>query len=203
MAPPVAREAALVGAYLLGSVPFAYLLVRAAGKGDVRQTGSGNVGATNSLRAAGWKVAAVVLVLDIGKGVGAVLAMRAVTRNPEWAAAAAVAAVVGHCFPVWLGFRGGKGVATLIGGYAVVAPLALAVTAVVWLATCVVTRIIAVASLVAAAALPVAVYFAGRPNAPVVFSAVVTSLVVIWRHRNNLARLVRGEEPRVGRGGRR
>jgi glycerol-3-phosphate acyltransferase PlsY len=200
MALPLSRELALVGAYFLGSVPFAYLVVRAAGKGDIRKTGSGNVGATNSLRAAGWKAAAVVLVLDVAKGSAAVWGMRLVTASPDWSAAAAVAAVVGHCFPVWLGFRGGKGVATLVGGYALVAPVALAVTAAVWVVSCAVSRIIAVASLTAAAALPIAVYFVMRPSAPVVYAAVVTSLVVIWRHRENLDRLVRGQEPRVGGG---
>ncbi|MGE5236099.1 MAG: glycerol-3-phosphate 1-O-acyltransferase PlsY [Acidobacteriota bacterium] len=198
----VGREVALVGAYLLGSIPFAYLLVRAAGKGDIRRAGSGNVGATNSLRAAGWKVAGVVLVLDVGKGLLAVWAMRQATGSPAWSAAAALAAVIGHCFPVWLGFRGGKGVATLVGSYALVAPLALAVTAVVWLVACAVSRVVAVGSLVAAATLPIAVYVVARPSPGVVGCTVATSLVVLWRHRENLARLVRGEEPRIGKGGR-
>jgi glycerol-3-phosphate acyltransferase PlsY len=190
--------AALVVAYLLGSLPSAYLLVRLAGRGDVRRLGSGNVGATNAMRAAGWPIALVVLVLDLGKGAVAVMLMRLVTANPAWAAAAALAAIAGHCFPVWLRFSGGKGVATLIGAYALIAPGALAATAGAWVAVFAATRTVAAGSLAGAAALPIALHLIDRPRPQVLGCTVVAALVVIWRHRENLVRLVRGEEPRIG-----
>lgn len=186
--------------YLLGSLPTAYLLVRLVGRGDVRRIGSGNVGATNALRAAGWKLALLVLVVDVGKGLLAVWLMRQVTHHPGWAALAGVAAIAGHCFPIWLRFEGGKGVATLAGVYGLIAPGALLAVAGVWVTTFALSRIVALASLVAAAALPLAVYFVARPPATVLVSSVAAALVVMWRHRGNLERLVRGEEPRFGKG---
>ncbi len=192
------RETALVVAYLLGSIPFAWLLVRLAGRGDVRRIGSGNVGATNAMRAAGWKVAAPIAVLDIGKGVAAVLLMRAVTANPAWVAAAGVAAVVGHCFPVWLRFSGGKGVATAAGVFATLAWQPLVVVVVVWGAVLAASRTVSLASIVAAAVFPVAFFFLAQPQAAVELCATLAAAVVIWRHRPNLARLVRGDEPRLG-----
>jgi acyl phosphate:glycerol-3-phosphate acyltransferase len=197
----VAREALLVVGYLLGSIPFAYLLVRVVGRGDVRRIGSGNVGATNSLRAAGWQVALVVAILDVGKGVLAVVLMRTVTASPAWAAAAGTLAVIGHCFPVWLGFSGGKGVATAGGVFATLAIVPTLVVAAVWLAVLGLTRYVSLSSVVAAATLPLALLLIARPSLPVTGCAVTAVLVVIWRHRGNLSRLVRGEEPRLGRGG--
>lgn len=190
--------AALIAGYLLGSFPSAYVLVKLAGRGDVRRIGSGNVGATNALRAAGWPVALVVLVLDLGKGVLAVLLMRQFTSSPSWAAAAALAAIAGHCFPVWLRFAGGKGVATLIGAYVMIAPASLAAAAVVWVVVFALTRTVAAGSLAAAAALPLALHLIGSPRPEVLGCTVAASLIVIWRHRENLSRLVRGEEPRLG-----
>lgn len=190
--------AALVAAYLLGSLPSAYLLVRLAGRGDVRRIGSGNVGATNALRAAGWPIALPVLLLDLGKGVLAVVLMREFTASPSWAAAAALAAIAGHCFPVWLRFEGGKGVATLIGAFALIAPGALGAAAGVWVAVFAVSRTVAAGSLAAAAGLPVALHLIDSPRPEVLGCTVVASLVVIWRHRENLVRMVRGEEPRIG-----
>ncbi len=196
----MARELLLAAAYLLGSIPFAFLAVRAAGRGDVRRVGSGNVGATNSMRAAGWKVAVVVLVLDVGKGVLAVWLMRQATGNPAWAAAAGLAAIVGHCFPVWLRFSGGKGVATAAGVFGLLAPLVLLVAAGVWLVGVATTRIVSLSSLLAAASLPVAMYFLAHPSPATMGCTVAGVLVVMWRHRGNLARLARGEEPRLGKG---
>jgi glycerol-3-phosphate acyltransferase PlsY len=126
--------------------PDRYLLVRGLGRGDVRTVGSGNVGATNTLRAAGWRAGLAVLLIDVAKGALAVVAMRQVTDAPVWVAAAGFAAVVGHCFPVWLSFSGGKGVATAVGAFAVVAPAALAIAAAVWLAVMVASRYVALAS---------------------------------------------------------
>ncbi|HVN33262.1 MAG TPA: glycerol-3-phosphate 1-O-acyltransferase PlsY [Thermoanaerobaculaceae bacterium] len=194
----MARDLMLVLAYFLGSIPFAFLLVKAAGRGDVRKVGSGNVGATNAMRAAGWKVALPIAILDIAKGVAAVLLMRQATANPDWVAAAGLAAIVGHCFPVWLRFRGGKGVATGAGVFFALAWLPTVVIAGVWVAMLVVFRFVSLASVTAAAAFPVALFFIARPPGPVVLCAVLAALVIIWRHRANLARLVRGEEPRLG-----
>jgi glycerol-3-phosphate acyltransferase PlsY len=194
----MARDLMLVLAYLLGSIPFAFLLVKAAGRGDVRKVGSGNVGATNAMRAAGWKVALPIAVLDIAKGVAAVLLMRQATANPDWVAAAGLAAIVGHCFPVWLRFRGGKGVATGAGVFFTLAWLPTVVIAGVWVAMLLVFRFVSLASVTAAAAFPVALFFIARPPGPVVLCAVLAALVIISRHRANLARLVRGEEPRFG-----
>ena len=191
------RETALVVAYLLGSIPFAWLLVKLAGRGDVRRIGSGNVGATNAMRAAGWKVALPVAALDIGKGVAAVLLMRAATANPDWVAAAGLAAVVGHCFPVWLRFSGGKGVATAAGVFAALAWQPFAVVVVVWGAVLAAFRGVSLASIVAAAVFPVAFYFLAEPPALVEFCTALAAAVVVWRHHANLARLVRGEEPKL------
>ncbi len=194
----MARDLMLVGAYLLGSVPFAWLLVKAVGRGDVRRVGSGNVGATNAMRAAGWKVALPIALLDIGKGVAAVALMRAVTANPDWVAAAGLAAVAGHCFPVWLKFSGGKGVATGAGVFFTLAwPTMLVVTA-VWVAVLAAFRTVSLASVPAAASFPVALYFIARPGSPVMICATLTAAIIIWRHRGNLARLARGDEPRLG-----
>jgi glycerol-3-phosphate acyltransferase PlsY len=193
----VTRELLVVAGYVLGSIPFALLAVRLAGKGDIRKVGSGNVGATNTLRAAGWKVALPVALLDIGKGVAAVLLMRSVTANPAWLAAAGLAAIVGHCFPVWLGFSGGKGVATAAGVFGALAPTALLVAAGIWVAGLLVTRIVSVSSLLAAAGFPVVLYFLRHPRPEVMACAVAAAMVIIFRHRKNVRRLARGEEPRL------
>ena len=136
------REIVLAAAYFLGSIPFAFLIVKAAGRGDVRTVGSGNVGATNAMRVAGWKVALPVALLDIGKGVAAVMLMRSVTANPSWVAAAGLAAIVGHCFPVWLGFAGGKGVATAAGVFLTFAWQPMLAVAAVWMAVLLLFRIV-------------------------------------------------------------
>jgi acyl phosphate:glycerol-3-phosphate acyltransferase len=196
------KEAMLAVGYLLGSIPFAYLFVRAAGRGDVRRVGSGNVGATNAMRAVGWKLALAVAVLDIGKGVLAVVLMRQVTANPAWAAAAGVLAVVGHCFPVWLSFSGGKGVATAAGAFGTFALTPVLAIALVWIALLAVTRVVSLSSVISATCFPIIFYYLADPPLPVALCATVAVLVIIWRHRDNLARLLRGEEPRIGKKGR-
>jgi acyl phosphate:glycerol-3-phosphate acyltransferase len=195
--------AMIVVGYLVGSIPFAYLLVRSTGRGDIRLQGSGNVGATNALRSAGWKVAVLVAVLDVAKGALAVWLMGRLTANPVWITAAGVAAVIGHCFPVWLRFAGGKGVATAAGAFVMLAPLALLGVAGVWVVVLGLSRYVSLASVLSAASFPVSYYLVQRPSPAIVTLAAVASLVIIWRHRSNLARLVRGEEPRMGRGRRR
>jgi glycerol-3-phosphate acyltransferase PlsY len=185
---------ALLGGYLLGSIPFGLLLALAAGKGDIRSIGSGNIGATNVLRTGSKGLAAATLLLDGAKGFFAVwLAWRYL---PEVAPLAALGAVLGHCFPVWLRFRGGKGVATTLGvclglGW----PIGLAYGA-VWLAAVAITRISSVGGMSAVVAAPVAAALTGRGELVPVLAAI--ALVVIWLHRENVARLRAGSEPRVG-----
>jgi glycerol-3-phosphate acyltransferase PlsY len=197
----MAKEAMLVVAYLLGSIPFAYIFVRAAGGGDVRRVGSGNVGATNAMRAAGWRWAILVALLDMGKGVLAVVLMRQATANPAWAAAAGVMAVVGHCFPVWLSFQGGKGVATAAGAFGTIALAPIGAVAGVWVVLLVLTRIVSLSSVIAAASFPLLLYFMKHPPMHVALCAVAAVSVIIWRHRGNMIRLVQGDEPRMGRKG--
>jgi len=191
------RELMLVGAYLLGSIPFAFLFVKAVGRGDVRRIGSGNVGATNAMRAAGWKVALPIAILDVGKGAAAVLLMRQVTASPSWVTAAGLAAIVGHCFPVWLRFSGGKGVATGAGAFFTLAWAPTLAVAGVWLVVIAVFRFVSLASVVAAAAFPLAFVLMAAPPLPVVACVVAAALVIIWRHRGNLRHLVAGEEPKL------
>ena len=186
---------ALFGGYLLGSVPFGLVLALAAGKGDIRSIGSGNIGATNVLRTGSKGLAAATVLLDGGKGFFAVwLAWRYL---PDVAPLAALGAVLGHCFPVWLGFRGGKGVATALGACLGLAwPIGLAY-AVVWLAMLAVTRISSVGGMSAVAAAPIAAAATGRLELVPVLAAI--ALIVVWLHRKNIARLRAGTEPKVGR----
>jgi glycerol-3-phosphate acyltransferase PlsY len=194
----MAKEAMLVVAYLLGSIPFAYIFVKLARGGDVRKIGSGNVGATNAMRAAGWKWAVLVALLDVGKGVAAVVLMRLVTANPAWAAAAGMLSVMGHCYPVWLSFQGGKGVATAGGAFGAIALAPIAAVGGIWLALVGATRVVSLSSVIAAASFPIVLFFMRRPPLEVILCAVVAVSVIIWRHRSNMIRLVRGDEPRLG-----
>jgi glycerol-3-phosphate acyltransferase PlsY len=186
---------ALLGGYLLGSVPFGLLLGFAAGKGDIRQIGSGNIGATNVLRTGSKGLAAATLLLDGAKGFLAV--WLAGLWAPEAAPLAALGAVLGHCFPVWLRFRGGKGVATALGVCLGLAwPVGLAYAA-AWLAMMGLTRISSVGGMSAALAAPLAAVATGRTDLVPVLAAI--ALIVVWLHRANIARLRAGTEPRVGR----
>ena len=187
--------ASLLG-YFLGSVPFGLLLAKAAGKGDIREIGSGSIGATNVLRTGSKGLAAAVLLLDLAKGFVAVWA--AWRLSPEVVSAAALAAVVGHCFPVWLKFRGGKGVATNAGvSFGLGWPIGVAYAA-VWLAMLSVTRISSLAGMSAVVAAVIAAAVLGFPQFVPVLA--VIALLVIWLHRANIRRLRAGEEPRVGKG---
>ena len=186
---------ALVLGYALGSIPFGLLLAKAAGKGDIRQVGSGNIGATNVLRTGSKWLAAAVLLLDLGTGFAAVwLAARLWTNVAD---TAALGVVVGHCFPVWLGFRGGKGVATAAGVcFGLGWPIGLAYAA-VWLGMLAVTRISSLAGMSAAVAAPVAAIVLEQWM--VVPALVVIALIVIVLHRENIGRLRAGTEPKVGK----
>ena len=183
--------------YALGSVPFGLVLARAAGKGDIRQVGSGNIGATNVLRTGNKWLAAAVLVLDAGKGFFAVwLAWR---WWPDGAPLAALGAVLGHCFPVWLRFKGGKGVATTLGVCLGLAwPIGLAYAA-VWLGVLAITRTSSLGGMSAALAAPVAAAVLDQAELVPVLAGI--ALIVIWLHRENLARLRAGTEPKIGRKG--
>lgn len=185
--------AALVG-YLLGSIPFGWLLTRAAGLGDVRDIGSGATGATNVLRTGKKGVAAATLALDLAKGLGAVLLAKFLWPGTE--GVAGVAAVVGHCFPVWLGFRGGKGVATNAGvSFGLAWPIGLAYAA-VWLAVLALGRISSVAGMAAVVGAALAAALLGYGE--YVLPLAVIAVLVIWLHRSNIGRLMRGQEPKVG-----
>ncbi|HZF45246.1 MAG TPA: glycerol-3-phosphate 1-O-acyltransferase PlsY [Sphingomonadaceae bacterium] len=186
--------AAAVLAYLLGSIPFGLLLTRVAGLGDVRQIGSGNIGATNVLRTGNKGLAALTLLLDLAKGAAAVLLVAQLFPGLEGLTALGV--VLGHCFPVWLKFKGGKGVATTAGVcFGIGWPVGLAY-AVVWIAMLAITRISSLGGLSAAIAAPIAAYAFGYHAAFPWLVAI--SALVIWLHRANVARLKDGTEPRIG-----
>lgn len=186
--------AALAFGYLLGSIPFGLLITRAAGLGDVRKIGSGNIGATNVLRTGNKGLAALTLLLDALKGTAAVLI--AGRWGPELAIVAGLGAFLGHLFPVWLGFKGGKGVATYLGVLIGLAWVGALVFALVWLAVAFATRYSSLAALVAAIAVPIALYFLGHVQVAGLFA--VMSLIVLVKHRANIARLMAGTESKIG-----
>ena len=187
---------ALALGYALGSVPFGLLLTRAFGAGDLRSIGSGNIGATNVLRTGRKGLAAATLLLDALKGLAAVLL--AYRYFPDAAGLAALGAILGHCFPVWLGFKGGKGVATMMGiSLGLGWPIGLAYAA-IWLAVLGLTRISSLAGMSAAIAAPIAAWATGHAGlAPIL--AVIAALV-LWLHRGNIARLQAGTEVKLGDG---
>ena len=184
--------------YALGAVPFGLLLTRAAGLGDVRSIGSGNIGATNVLRTGRKGLAAATLLLDAAKGAGAVLLAGWLWPDqPQFPGIAAIGAFLGHLFPVWLRFRGGKGLATAGGIIAVLHWPSVLVGAAVWLTALALTRISSVGGMVAAIAVPVAAAVFGRFDLAILFLGF--ALLILWKHRANIARLIAGTEPRVGR----
>jgi glycerol-3-phosphate acyltransferase PlsY len=198
MGHPAREVLVVVAAYLIGSLSFATILVRVFLGKDVRELGSGNAGATNVLRTAGGKLAAATMALDVVKGSAAVLLMRAVTYDPLWAGLAAVAAVLGHLFPVFFGFRGGKGVATVIGAFLVLAPLAVLVVVLVFAAVVALTRYVSLGSVTAACVLPLALRLLHAPDAIIVTGAAMTLLLLV-SHRANIRRLLAGTERRLGK----
>ncbi|MEH3102496.1 MAG: glycerol-3-phosphate 1-O-acyltransferase PlsY [Sphingomonas phyllosphaerae] len=190
----IAPAAALLIGYLLGSIPFGVVLTRITGAGDLRQIGSGNIGATNVLRTGRKGLAAATLLLDLAKGLGAVLLVAWLWPGEQPLAAAG--ALVGHCYPVWLRFRGGKGVATLMGvALGLGWPLGL-VFAILWLGLLAITRISSLAGMAAAISTPVTAAILGDFDLVPLLMALAA--IVLWKHRANIARLVDGTEPRVG-----
>jgi glycerol-3-phosphate acyltransferase PlsY len=196
----VTRElVALSAAYVIGSVPFAIVLVRIFRGVDVRTQGSGNAGATNVLRTAGKALAIGTMLLDVGKGVLAVVLMRSVTYDARWMGAAAVFVTLGHIFPVWFSFRGGKGVATVVGSFGVLAPGAVLAVVGVFVLVVAATRFVSLGSITAACLLPLAMRLLFQaPDAEVVAAAATTFLLVV-SHRANIQRLMDGTERRLGR----
>jgi len=186
-------------AYLLGSIPFGYLIVRWQKGVDVRATGSGSIGATNVMRNLGVVGFIATFILDVAKGIAAVLlASRLAAGDPVWIAAAAVAAVLGHCFPVWLKFRGGKGVATGVGVFIALAPLQVALVLVGFAVVVVISRYVSLGSILATAAFPFLVYYMKHPPLPIVLGAAGAAAIIIGRHHANIGRLLTGTESRMG-----
>lgn len=185
---------AIVMGFLAGSIPFGLLLTRAAGLGDVRRIGSGSIGATNVLRTGNKWLAAATVLFDAVKGALPVLVAALYWPGTEgWAA---IAAVAGHCFTPWLGFRGGKGFATAAGVLAALAWPAMLACAAIWAAVLTVSRISSVSSMVTVVAAPLVAWALGYPQA--VFPLIAIAAIVLVQHRANIGRLLRGEEPRVG-----
>ena len=185
---------ALIFGYLLGSIPFGLLLTRAAGLGDVRSIGSGNIGATNVLRTGNKSLAAATLLLDMLKGTAAVLI--AGRYGTDLAMAAGLGAFLGHIFPVWLGFKGGKGVATYIGVLFGLMWQAALLFLAIWILVALALRYSSLAALVACAIMPVALWFMGRSDLAILFAFL--SVIVFIKHRANISRLIAGTEGRIG-----
>ena len=185
---------ALALGYLLGSIPFGLLLTRFAGKGDIREIGSGNIGATNVLRTGSRFLAGLTLLLDCLKATAAILLARRLFGD-ESAAAAATGAMVGHLYPVWLGFRGGKGVATFLGVLIPLLPVAAYIYAAIWVLLLLTVRISSVAGMAAAISAPISALALHSSYFPMLLGFAV---LVLWKHRENIARLTKGTEPRIG-----
>jgi acyl phosphate:glycerol-3-phosphate acyltransferase len=188
--------ALLALAYLLGSIPFSYLVARLKGV-DVRKVGSGNVGATNVMRAAGRGAGLLAFALDFAKGAGAVLLARAADPGGALPAGAAVATVLGHMYPVWLRFRGGKGVATGVGAFVPLVPPAAGMAFLAFGLVLLATRYVSLASIAGAVTLAVAAFLLGAAPA-VARAAAGLALLIVWKHRGNLERIAHGTESRLG-----
>jgi glycerol-3-phosphate acyltransferase PlsY len=182
--------------YALGSIPFAFLLTRRGGV-DLRHTGSGNLGAANVMRTSGTALAVIVLALDAAKGAVAVLVATRLSASLFAPAVAGVGAVLGHVYPAWLRFRGGKGVATTFGVFAVLAPMAAAACLAAFVLTVWITRYVSLGSVMSTAALAPVAYLSDAPS-HVVMAALTSAVIVVERHRSNIARLQAGTERRIG-----
>ncbi|MGI8836415.1 MAG: glycerol-3-phosphate 1-O-acyltransferase PlsY [Pyrinomonadaceae bacterium] len=196
----------IVVAYLLGSIPFGYLIVRTTRGADVRETGSGGTGATNVSRSAGKFAGVLTLLLDALKGAAAIavarllLGVSAFSANASWwIAVAAVAVLIGHIFPMWLGFRGGKGVATGVGVFLILSPISVVAAAIVFFVIVLLTRYVSLGSIVAAIAVPIVIlidnsFTPDRDFQPVLFAAIACAALIVFAHRANIGRLFRGTE---------
>jgi acyl phosphate:glycerol-3-phosphate acyltransferase len=194
-----------VGAYLLGSIPFGFLVGRFFGGADVRKAGSGNIGATNVARVAGTSAGILTLLLDATKGAVAVFwAAKYTNESAVWMMVALLGVLIGHCFPVWLGFRGGKGVATAAGAFLVLCPIAAACAILLFVLVVLFWRFVSLGSISAAAAMPLLVYFFWVPHhAPpnvITFGTLAAALLIVYKHDGNIQRLVQGDEPRFSFG---
>lgn len=185
----------LLMGYLLGSIPFGLLLTRMAGLGDIRNVGSGNIGATNVLRTGNRKLAAATLFLDAFKGTAAVLLAHALFGTGG-AILAGVAAFLGHLFPIWLGFKGGKGVATYIGILLGLMPVMVLVFAIVWLSIAKLSRYSSLSALVATLVIPVAMWILGKPE--MALAMALLTVITWWKHKPNIERLILGTESKIG-----
>jgi glycerol-3-phosphate acyltransferase PlsY len=185
----------IVIAYLLGSIPFGYLIVRATTGTDIRATGSGNIGATNVLRTTGRAAGVLTLLLDVVKGYVAVwIAWRLTGGDPLWVSLAAVAVIVGHAFPVFLHFKGGKAVASTLGAFLFLTPSAIAAVALVFVVAVALTRYISLGSILAAGLFPLAVYLIAHPPFFVICASLFAGAFIVYRHKENIARLRQGTE---------
>jgi acyl phosphate:glycerol-3-phosphate acyltransferase len=189
--------AALIFGYLLGSIPFGLIFTRMAGLGDVRKIGSGNIGATNVLRTGRKGLAAATLLGDALKGTAAVLI--AAQWGPQFATVAALGAFMGHLFPVWLKFKGGKGVATFIGVLIGLKPLAALIFVLIWIGVAFASRYSSLSALVASAATPVVLWFLGEPG--MAGTTIILVALLWWKHSQNISRLLAGTEGKIGQKG--
>jgi acyl phosphate:glycerol-3-phosphate acyltransferase len=191
----------LLAAYILGSIPFGVILARLFGSADVRKSGSGNIGATNVARVAGPLAGILTLVFDTAKGAAAVwLAAHFSQESAAWMMLAGLAALVGHCFPVWLKFKGGKGVAPALGVFLALCPAAALAALLLFLIVAATWRYVSLASITAAAAMPVLMYLLWAPrHAPpliIAFGSLAAAVLIVYKHDGNIQRLIQGEEPK-------
>lgn len=191
------RALGLVGAYLIGSIPIGFLVARAAGGFDIRGKGSGNIGATNVLRTLGPVPAVLTLLGDVAKGYVAVRAAEVIGPEPVWGAAGAVLAIVGNCWPVFLRFKGGKGVATALGAFLALTPRAILLAMAVWIVLMAAFRYVSLASILACVGLAIGAWLFGYTPIYAVAAACAAALIV-WRHHENVKRLLSGTERRLG-----
>jgi glycerol-3-phosphate acyltransferase PlsY len=189
----------LVAAFLVGGIPFGYVLVRLQSGRDVRTMGSGNIGATNVLRTAGRGLGVVTLILDIAKGTFAVwLADRVLGGSPFWMSLVALTVMFGHAFPIFLRFRGGKAVASFVGAFLYLTPVPLLATLVVFAVTVAASRYVSLGSIVGAVCFPIAVFLIEHPPRSVLIASLIAGAFIVWRHRGNIERIRAGSEHVLG-----
>lgn len=189
-----------LAAYLIGAIPFGLVIAKLFGLGDIRNIGSGNIGATNVLRTGNKIAAALTLLLDSGKGLFVVMIARYLNGDSNVIAITGLLSIVGHCYPIWLGFRGGKGVATGLGVFLGFHPLVGAMVCLVWLVTAFLFRFSSLAAIISYTSAPILFALISSPHLPVltVITAGMIAALAIWRHRGNIKRLFSGTEPRIG-----